>query len=494
MLRRQSSFAVLIILCVVTSFSVFSPFTGYAALPITGDTESPFAEVYKKVAPAVVMIEVETEVSTQVPDNMRIFERFFNIPIPQDQQQQQRRNRSGMGSGIIIDREGYIITNNHVVENATKLTVRCNKNEEYKADVVGTDPETDLALIKLKLDGKLLPEEYVAELGNSDELKPGDYAIAIGNPIGFERTITVGVISGLNRYGLPVAGASQMRLQDLIQTDAQINPGNSGGALANIRGQVIGVNNMYTAEYAAIGFAIPINLTRKVIDQLKQTGKVKRGFVGIDNSGSETQGDITPDIRDALGLSSTEGVLVNQIVSGSPAEKSGLKAGDVIIQLEGEKIKDFHEFQFKIADRKPGEQVQLGVIRDKKRIDITITLADIDEFRQIVASAPGSGNSWLGINVVDMDTPLARQYNLEGIRQGVVVVQIDSGSPASETSLSPGDVITEIQGRPVVTVDDFLAVKNEFQTSKSPILIYRSRKTSNGRIISGYVAIKGTNE
>ena len=264
-----------VVLCLSATTPVFS------ALPVTDDNESPFTKVYEKVAPSVVLIEVESEApkSQRMPNGP--WERFFNLPNPQEQAPQPRQ---GMGSGVIINREGYIVTNNHVIEGADKITVKIDSNEQYNAEVIGRDPQTDLAVVKLNLDGKLLPQERVAELGDSDKLKPGDYAIAIGNPIGFERTITVGVISGLGRHNLPVYGASSLLYQDFIQTDAQINPGNSGGALVDINGQVIGINNMYTARYAAIGFAIPINLVKGVIDRLIESGEVKRGFVGIRGS------------------------------------------------------------------------------------------------------------------------------------------------------------------------------------------------------------------
>jgi len=457
---------------------------GFTALPLTENNGSPFRQVYEKVAPSVVLIEVETEISKNQEMPYRLFERFFNIPIPQEQQQ---KPRPGIGSGVIINREGYIITNNHVVVNADKITVRIDENEEYKAEVIGRDPQTDLAVIKLNLDGELLPPERVAELGDSDTLKPGDYAIAIGNPVGLERTITVGVISALGRHNLQVFGASELRLQNFIQTDAQINPGNSGGALSDINGKVIGINNMYTAQYAAIGFAIPVNIVKSVSNKLIKTGEVKRGFVGILVPPGENS-DITKEIQEAMGLASTDGVLILEVAAGSPAEKAGLKHGDVIVTLEGEKVKNFHDFQLKIAEYLPGDTVTLGIIRDKKSKTITLTLADLDDYQDLAYS--GSAHVWRGINVVDLDSSMARQYNLSGIETGVVIVKIDEGSLAAEANLREGDVIIEIESTPVNNVRDFDKLKNKYKNSDKTILIYRERKTSTGRSIKGYVAVK----
>ena len=457
----------------------------FAALPPTDNNESPFTRIYEKVAPAVVMIEVEGEAPRRQDLIINPFERFFNSPIPR--QEREQRPLEGMGSGVIIDREGHIITNNHVVRDAIKITVTIDDNEEYKAKIVGRDPQSDLAVIKLELDGDLLPPERVAELGDSDTLKPGDYAIAIGNPVGLERTITVGVVSALGRHGLQVMGAESLRFQNFIQTDAQINPGNSGGALVDINGKVIGINNMYTARYAAIGFAIPINLVRNVVGKLIEYGEVKRGFVGItDREGSAK---VTKDIQEAWELPSTDGVLVNEVISGSPAEKSGLENGDVITTLDGAKVKDFNDFLLKIGNHSPGDTVKLGIIRDKKERTITLTLADFDDFQDI--ASVGDAHSWRGINVVDLDDQMAQKYNLSGIESGVVIISIDENSPAAEANLSEGDVIIEIDHKPVKNVRDFEKIKNELKDSEKNIVIYRARKISSGEIIKGYVAVRG---
>lgn len=476
-LRIMLIFAILIL---------FFTAPGFAALPLTDNNESPFTRIYEKVAPAIVMIEVEGDAPRRPDRIVNPFERFFDPPIPR--QEREQRPLEGMGSGVIIDREGHIITNNHVVRDAVKITVTIDDNEEYKAKIVGRDPQSDLAVIKLELDGDLLPPERVAELGDSDTLKPGDYAIAIGNPVGLERTITVGVVSALGRHGLQVMGAESLQFQDFIQTDAQINPGNSGGALVDINGKVIGINNMYTARYAAIGFAIPINLARNVVEKLIEYGEVKRGFVGIQRP-VDGSGEITKDIQETMGLPSTDGVRVSMIIENSPAEKSGLEHDDVIITLDGAKVKDFNDFLLKIGNHSPGDTVKLGIIRDKKERTITLTLADRDNF-QDVASVDGA-HSWRGINVIDLNDQMAQKYNLSGIESGVVIVKIDENSPAAEANLSEGDVIIEIDNKPVKNVRDFDRTKNELKDSEKNIVIYRARKISSGEIIKGYVAVRG---
>ena len=464
---------------------IISTLPSYAELPVVrnGDKlESPFAKVYDKVAPTVVKIEVKGEVESK-RSRIDPWEYFFNIPR---QQSIERRLYKGMGSGVIVDREGYILTNNHVIESpdknvAEKIKVTLNANEEYEAEVVGREPETDLAVIKLKLDGKLLPPEYVAEFGDSDSIKPGDYAIAIGNPLGFERSITVGVISAVGRYNIRPYGADRLIFKNLIQTDAQINPGNSGGALADIDGKIIGINNIYAIDFAGIGFAVPINQAKNVITQIIATGEVKRGFVGLVGK------DISKDLQEAMNLPTREGALIEEIVPDYPAEKAGLEHGDIITSLDGKKIKNFNEFRLKIADHKPGDTVNIGIIRDGKKKTVSLKLADLTEFNRKELT---STINWRGIHVVDFDNPQAKNFELDGIDSGVVIIEIAQGSPASETTLRNGDVITEINYHSVDNTADFLEIKNKYKDLKRAILIYRLRKLTNGQITKAFVAVK----
>ncbi len=463
-------FAVLILVVPITPVR--------AQLPVLRDGVSyvsPFAIVYEKASPSIVLIQVKGEAESQSGSG----EPWFN-------NRGGNRPYSGMGSGVIIDRDGHILTNNHVIVKpnsdrvADQILVVFNDNEEYEADVVGRDPESDLAVIKLKLEGKKLPQELVAELGDSDAMKPGDYAIAIGNPLGLERTITVGVISALGRYkNINPQGAS-IQFRNFIQTDALINPGNSGGALLDINGKVIGINDIYIAE-SGIGFAIPINLAKSIMKQIIATGVVRRGALGINIE------DVTRELQEKLQLPDREGVYITRVLPGTPAEKIGLSSSDVIVSLNGEKMRNSNEFLLRVGNLPPGTKIGIGVIKKKELKNLTLELAD----RNDIISDSGRSTEWRGIHVVDLGSSQTEQYDLEGINGGVVVVSVRSGSPASDTTIEPGDVIVEVNTSQIDTVADFEKIKKETGESKKPILIYRLRKQPNGRIIKGFIAVKG---
>ncbi|MFC1608171.1 trypsin-like peptidase domain-containing protein [Candidatus Latescibacterota bacterium] len=470
-------FAIMKLTVVVILLFTFTGGAVYGQLPVVrnGDSfESPFAAIYEKVSPAVVRIDVKSEVSQQRSQNPWP---FFN----NENQQQRQRPVEGMGSGVIIDREGHILTNNHVISGADQITVKINENESYDAEVIGTDPESDLAVIKLKLDGERLPGNYIAELGDSDTLQPGDYAIAIGNPIGLDRSISVGVISALGRHGFSVAGGRGPSFQNFIQTDAQINPGNSGGALVDINGKVIGINDMYTAQFAGIGFAIPVNLAKNVMTQLIASGEVKRGFVGI---GPEV---ITDDIQEAMELPTKEGVLIGSVLENSPAKAAGIEHGDLIISLNGKKIRDFNDFLLRIGNHSPGDTVDLEVLHKKETKKVTLTLTDRTSF---IATNANNSESWRGIHVTDINEATTEKYNLGGIDSGVVVLSIDENGPAAKVNLKEGDVIVEIEQTKISDIQDFARLKAKPELAKKAILIFKKRVSSNGQIQQGFVAVK----
>jgi serine protease Do len=481
---RSGNTITVVLICTIVLFIGSTAMT-QPVVQRDGANASPFATVYEMVSPAVVLVEVESVVKEREATNRWD---FFNRQF--QQRDQQERPQSGMGSGVIVDREGHVLTNNHVIQNpqgddvADKITVTLSDDIQYIAEVIGRDPQTDLAVLKLDLDGKTLPVSNVAVLGDSDTLKPGDYAIAIGNPLGLERSITVGVISALGRGDLIPNGAGSLTYQDFIQTDAQINPGNSGGALCDIDGKVIGINDMYAARYAGIGFAIPINLGKRIMIELIAHGEIKRGFVGIRGD------DISPDIMEAMELDSRDGALVDMVEPGYPGDKAGFVVGDIIVSLNGETIHNYREFQFKIAEYKPGETVRIVILRDDKQQTINLTLADRDDFLAQQGGNQSDSESWRGIGVVDVDAPQARPYDLEGIEQGVVVVRIDPQSHAADTNLNVGDVIVEINNSEITSVDDFNDARKEFGDSEKPILIYRLTKRADGTIMRGFIAVK----
>jgi serine protease Do len=439
---------------------------------VLNNPRSAFSTVYEKVAPAVVKIEVKSEIMQQIDP---LWRQFFGMP------QQQMEPQQSVGSGVIIDREGHILTNNHVVAGAKEIKVSLSNNEKYDATVVGADPETDVAVIKLK--SRTLPENYVAELGDSDQLKPGDWAIAIGNPLGLDRTITVGVISALGRKGLQSENGP--RIQNFIQTDAQINPGNSGGALCDINGKVIGINDMYTEQYAGIGFAIPINLAKSIMTRILSGGKVAHGYLGvqIDNIDSNTKA--------ALDLPNTDGVIVNALVSGAPAQKAGIKVGDVITGLDGKTIKNTDDLINRITAHAPGEIVKLDVIESGVKKTVSCALGDYSDYANASGTSVSGESVWRGIHVVSLDNQM---YNLPAnITSGVLVVGIDPNSPASGSQIQTGDIITQIVAGKVRTdintMQDFTAFVNANRNNDRPMLVYRTQILGNGRMIRGFVSI-----
>jgi serine protease Do len=444
---------------------------------------SPFVTVAEEVKPTVANISAErvTERSVVPLDPFRFFENpfedFFRGPEEQPRQRRQMREQS-LGSGVIIDAQGYILTNNHVVAGAEKIKVRLSDDREFNATVVGQDPETDVALIKLDIDGPL-PSKDVATLGDSDGIRVGDWAIAVGNPFGLDRTVTVGVISAKGRSNLDILGGAPA-YQNFIQTDASINFGNSGGPLVNIRGEVIGINTAINAQAQGIGFAIPINMAKKVTDELRESGKIVRGYLGM------LPQEITPDMAQALNLDSTEGVLVGQVNENTPAEKGGLKVGDVIVQFNGEKVHNVEQFRMMVADERPGTKVRIVVLREGKQKTLTITLGDRTEY---LATASGTEpekveQAWLGMEVEDVGGEYGRKLGLEK-RNGVVVVRVEVGSPADDAGIAAGDLILKINWNDVNDLSDYQRIQRSLENRKKPIsfLIERNGQTS-------FVAVK----
>jgi serine protease Do len=450
-----------------------------AVPPVVGENgKSPFVEVVKKVREAVVQIKVEAKlaVSQQNPfGNDPFFRYFFNPP------QQQERPYTSMGSGFIYDYdkasgEALIMTNNHVVEKGREgtITVTLADKVTYTATIVGNDPNTDIAVIKIKpnKDEKLT----LAKLGDSSNLDIGDWAIAIGNPfgdIGLDRTVTVGVISAIGRAGLNF-GQNSPQYQDYIQTDAAINPGNSGGPLINMKGEVIGVNAAITSTSGGnigIGFAIPINLASRVVDDLISSGKVVRAYMGI------TPQEITSDMMETFNLKEVAGVLVTKVEKDSPAEKAGIDKGDVIVEFNNEKVPNVSKFRIAVATAKIGVDIPVKLKRDNREVTKMVKLDPYPE--DVVAAGKEKdvkSTQASGITVEANDSQYAKRMNVN-TDKGVIVSKIDADSPASKSDLSVGDIILEIEKKEINTPAEFYkelnAAKEKMDNSdKKRMMLY----------------------
>lgn len=412
-----------------------------------------FRRIAEQEIPAVVNIRTIATVRAQdmtqgIPDEL--FRRFFG---PAPRQQEEPPERQGTGTGFVIDaREGYILTNNHVVEDATTIIVTpygAGRTETYEAELVGHDVLTDSALVRLKK----LPSRPLAQVrfGNSDEMRPGDWVMAIGNPFGLEHTVTVGVISAKGR---PLGGVPG-RPQNMLQTDAAINPGNSGGPLLNIRGEVIGINTSIISDERqsnmGIGFAMPINTVLDILPQLRQ-GKVQRGVIGI-----QVQTDpLTPKDAEAFGLPSPSGALVRTVTSGGPADRAGIKAGDVIVEFNGKPVRDSAELVDLVVHTKPGTTVPVVVVRRGVRETLRVTVDELDLEAETGTRPPRSGrereertSAGLGMELSPLTPEMARRLDVPAGRGGAVVRSVERRSPAADGNVQPGDVILEVNRQPV---------------------------------------------
>jgi Do/DeqQ family serine protease len=403
-------------------FVAVAPAPSIAAPPLAAEGEIPsLAPMLEKVTPAVVNISVTSAAPVQQNPLLQdpFFRRFFNLP----EAMPEARPRMSAGSGVIVDaRRGYVLTNNHVIENATDIAVTLKDRRQFKAKLIGRDPETDIAL--LQIDGRDLTALVV---GNSDRLRVGDYVLAIGNPFGLGQTVTSGIVSALGRSGLNIEG-----YEDFIQTDASINPGNSGGVLVNRRGELVGINTAIVAPAGAnvgIGIAVPTNMAKAVMDQLVSFGEIRRGRLGIAIQ------DVTPDLAEALRLERPAGAVVTNVERGSSAERAGLAAGDVIVAVNGEPIDGASDLRNQIGLAPVGEKVGLEVIRDGKRRSLSAEVAKI----RIASAAAGEATPQLqGATLRDLDPGSGRQGG------GVLVASVERGSPAWRVGLRDGDVIVAV--------------------------------------------------
>jgi serine protease Do len=420
------------------------------------DWRNGFVQVAKKIQPSVVSIRSERTVTVSPGEGFG--EDFFKGTPFEDFFKQHggpptKRRQMGEGSGVIVDPKGYILTNNHVVAGADKLTVRLSDGREFKGVPKGTDPKTDLAVIHVE--AKDLP---LATLGDSDKIRVGEWAIAIGSPFGLEETVTVGVISAKGRTGLGTG-----TYEDFIQTDASINPGNSGGPLVNIDGEVIGINAMIISPGQGIGFAIPINLAKTIMAELIKTGKVIRPWVGIGLQG------LTPELMKNFNVKEKEGAIISQVYEGSPGEKAGLKTGDIIVQIDGKKIKDSQDVVHEVLKRPVGQKVLLEVIRDGKRVEISVTTAQMPSMPGERKPA-GPEKEWFGLRVATVTPDITKQLGLAKA-EGVVVEGVEMGSTAQSAGFRKGDVILEVDRQRIKDVNDYRSAMEKMKPDQGVLLL-----------------------
>ncbi len=464
-----------------------------AVAPLPGaDLQSPFVAVVERTAPAVVSIDTRRKVGSgqaEAPDN-ELFRRFFGDP-PVGSGRGRSMTIPSSGSGFIIDREGRILTNNHVVRDASEINVVLSDKRSFKAKVVGQDPATDVAVIQISAPGNL----PVLPLGDSDNIKVGEWVLAIGNPLGeLQGTVTSGIVSARGRSSLNIAGGAP-DYQDFIQTDASINFGNSGGPLVNLRGEAIGINTAINAQGQGIGFAIPINLAKHIAEQLVASGKVVRGFLGVEPA------ELTPDLAESYGVAPDAGIVVKQLVDDSPASRAGIRRGDIITSFDGTRVKDVTGFRLKVADTPVDKRVQVGVLRDGKRSDVSVTLANRDVMLAQATGRGGGGSeggpsneggstaSGIGATVRELND---REREALGPRvHAVVVTGVEEGGPADEAGIEEGSLILEANGRDVEAPADLGAAVRPAKSSGRPMRVLVGQVDWNsGRINTEYLPVK----
>ncbi len=421
-----------------------------------------FVGIAEKVGPAVVKIVVERvdKVRGFGPEDQMPFDDFWERFFGRPRQREQEVPSQAQGTGFFLSDDGYLLTNYHIVENAIEVRVTALQGQDYKAKIIGTDPRSDLALVKVEAKG--LP---FIQFGDSEQLKVGEWVLAIGNPYGLEHTVTSGIVSAKGRQlGL---GGNVPEYQDFIQTDAAINRGNSGGPLVNMKGEVIGItSNIFSPSGGNIGlgFAIPANLAKKVVSQLKEKGRVVRGKIGVVIT------PITEDDKDAFKLKDKKGALVNSVEEDGPADKAGIQKYDVIVEVNGERVESPNDLKFRVADVQPGKKVNIGVIRDSKEQTFTVTVEELDP--QEKKEEPKAADKDLGFTVQELTTNLARRYGLE-TREGLIITQVKRYSEADRKGLTVGDIIIEVNRRPVTNVEDLEKIVDKVESGAAIILLIR---------------------
>jgi serine protease Do len=447
--------------------AVATPAIGHS---IAGGRDS-YADVVKAVAPAVVTIRVEgkTKVSpTQFGENEDFFRRFFGDPSeggPRAPRVPRSNRQRGLGSGVVISGDGYILTNNHVIDGADSINVDLTDGRTLAAKLVGSDKPSDLALLKVSAS-----DLHPLALGNSDAVQVGDVVLAVGNPLGLGQTVTMGIVSAKGR----ATAAGDGSYEDFLQTDAPINHGNSGGALVNTKGELVGINSQIVSnsgENIGIGFAIPANMARHVTDQLRNGGKVHRSQLGV------TIQPVTSDMAASLGLKEVGGVIISSVADGSAAEHAGLKQGDVILSFNGESVRDLNALRNRVADTAPGSSASVTIVRDGSKRDVTVKLDESTDKRVARGSDTDDAKQdkgALGVSVAPLTPEVARRFNLPRTAKGVVVQEVDPDGRAADAGIQAGDVIEQVNREAVSSIDELRTAVR--RTTDRPVMLLVNRE------------------
>ena len=472
--RKMLGYAAIVVFAVIVA--------GTGSIPVLAAKDTAtrlipesFSELAELARPGVVNIRT---VKT-IKGGGRVFRHFFGDPFGrrdpfreffgpfEDEPSQEFKQRS-LGSGFIIDQQGYIVTNNHVIEDADEIQVRLYDGKEFEAEVVGRDPKTDLALIKIKDASGL----KAMKMGDSDALQVGTWVVAIGSPFGLEQTVTAGIVSAKGR----IIGSGPY--DDFIQTDASINPGNSGGPLINLQGKVVGINTAIVASGQGIGFAIPINMAKDIVSQLKSKGEVTRGWLGVGIQ------DLTPELAEYYKVDRKEGVLVTHVFEGDPADKGGIKVNDIIIAVNGETVNTSRDLSRKIAGLGVGKKTSITVLRNGKEKKIFIETAKREDQEMVARQEPESSGK-LGLRVRDLDAEIASRLGYGEEEKGVLVTNVQSDSKAEKAGIRKGDLIKEINRKPVENVSEFSRQMDGIKKGGTVRLLLKRGQ-------SGFVAVKLT--
>ncbi len=437
-----------------------------SVLPASG-----FTDVAKTVTPAVV--NITTSGAEEVSDGGRHRGRpedFFGSPFGPRRfgppMEPKERRGGGQGSGVIVSPDGYVLTNNHVIAGAKTVTVTLPDKREFKGRIVGTDPKSDVAVVKI--DGSQLP---TIPWGDSSRLQVGEYVLAVGNPFGLNSTVTLGIVSALGRGHMGIT-----QYEDFIQTDAAINPGNSGGALVNTRGELVGINTAIfsqTGGYQGVGFAVPTGMSKPIYESLVKTGKVVRGFLGIGIQ------DLNHDLAKSFGVTGSNGAVVTDVKEEGPAEKAGIKQGDVILSFQGTPIEDAVTLQRAVTRSAVGSKVTVKVMRDGQEKELVVTIAELPDNPQVAKAEAGPSDQPLaGLAVQELDRDTAQELGLKGKISGVVVTAVDPDSDAERAGLMPGDVIREINRKPVTTVKEYDQAASHLKKGQTVLVLINRRGAS----------------